>query len=85
MAQFKRIEHGLSFSIFGFSRTIQGGTSLWYCIDACACVEVHVHFQTPTQHPPITLRVIVIMILICTFDMCVYVYKIDYSNAHIHI
>jgi hypothetical protein len=65
MIQFKWcIEHGQLFSIFGFFRTIQGGTSLWYCFCACACVEVHVHFETRTQRPPITRRVIVIMILI---------------------
>ena len=52
------IAHGQSFSIFGFSRTIQGGTSLWYCID--------VHFKTPNQRPPITRRVRVRTILILT-------------------
>ena len=54
----KHIGHGQSFSIFGFSRTIQGGTSLWYCI--------YVHFDTPNQRPPITRRVRVRIILILT-------------------
>jgi hypothetical protein len=54
--QLKHIAHGQSFSVFGFSRTIQGGTLLWYCI--------YVHFETPNQRPPITCRVRVRMILI---------------------
>jgi hypothetical protein len=73
--QLKHIAHGRSFFIFGFSRTIQGGTSLWNCIYARACVEVHVHFKTPTQRPLITCRVKVILILILmNMYMCVYVY-----------
>ena len=55
----KHIAHGQSFSISGFSRTIKGGTSLWYCI--------YVHFETPNQLPPITRRVRVRMILILTW------------------
>ena len=54
----KHIAHGQLFSIFGFSRTIQGGTSLLYCI--------YVHFKTPNQLPPITGRVRVRTILILT-------------------
>ena len=54
----KHIAHGHSFSIFGFSRTIQGGTSLWYCI--------YVHFETPNQRPPITHTGRVRTILILT-------------------
>ena len=54
----KHIAHGQSFSIFGFSRTIKGGTLLWYCI--------YVHFETPNQLPPITRRVRVRTILMLT-------------------
>ena len=50
--QVKHIAHVQSF--FWVSHTNQSGTA--------ACVEVHAHFDTPTQCPPITARVIVTMI-----------------------
>ena len=65
----KHIAHGQSFSIFGFSRTIKGGTSLWYCM--------YVHFETPNQLPPITRRVRVRMILILTW-ICTFVITCAY-------
>ena len=68
----KHIAHGQSFSIFGFSRTIKGGTSLWYCM--------YVHFETPNQLPPITRRVRVRMILILTW-ICTFVITCAYINA----
>ena len=50
--QVKHIAHVQSF--FWVYHTIQSGT--------VACVEVRVHFDTPTQCPPISPRVIVTMI-----------------------
>jgi hypothetical protein len=66
---------------FGVSHTIQSGTA--------ACVEVHAHFDTPTQCPPILPRVIVTMIFNVSelvHMTCVFTYvQSDYSVVNMCI